>query len=210
MIFKMKRIHFFLVGISLLLLVACAPAEVIPTPTATLIPTTIPTPIPLQAKDYVLQAELLENGCSSDGVGVESTNERVLELREDGAAYIEASGRIEGWQIVFSCSENPNTIVSVVNRYENEQGPILTLSREWHAQIWTLIDDGVLEKLPDIPALGEHQIVFRDPNGSIGIEFVFQNFYFYLTGTSEDGSDNSDFFTDLAAKLLARAKSLDQ
>jgi hypothetical protein len=96
----------------------------------------------------------------------------------------------------------------VVNRYADDQGPILTLSREWHAEIWTLIDDGVLEQMPKIPALGEHQIVFLDPNGNIGIEFVHQNFYFYLTGSSQDGTDNSDFLSDLAAKLIARAKSL--
>jgi hypothetical protein len=92
----MQKISWIIASLLLVLLASCAPTKLEPTSIPTDIPTAIPTPRPLTAKDYVLQAEMLGDGCTVDGEGSENSNERVLELREDGDAYIKASGRIEG------------------------------------------------------------------------------------------------------------------
>lgn len=186
------------------LLAACAPGAGIPTAT----PTSDSLPVPGLAMEYVLQSNMLDNGCSTDGLGSESPNTRVLELREDGEDYLLATGRKDGWQIRFDCTDNPRLIVNVVVTYNTLAGPIQALSREWHVEVWDRIDTGELEQLPDMPGLGEHQIVFRDANGTIGVEFTYRNVYFFLTGTADEGVDNYDFFAELAAAQLARTASM--
>lgn len=204
----MKRPLFGLAVIALILLVGCAPAVIVPTASATLMQSAAPSPLPLQAKDYVVKEDMLENDCVPDGTGLDNSNELLLEAREDGEAYLEATGRIEGWVFQYNCSENPRTVVSVANIYESSDGPILALSREWHSEVWDLIDEGLLEHLQDIPELGENQIVFRDPNGFIGIEFAYENTYLFVTGTGDDEVDHYDFFAELAIMVLERAKTL--
>jgi hypothetical protein len=152
--------------------------------------------------EYVLAESFLENECEAADAGMELTNQRVLDLRADGEAYLEASKRIEGWQVQFNCLQNPNLIVSVVVVYENFEGPRLTLSPDWHQEVLGKIEAGDLERLPNMPALGEDQIVFQDSAGTIGVEFIYRNLYLFLTGTAQSGEDNYDFFAELAKAQL--------
>ena len=204
------KTHFISLVLLLTLITACNSTAAIPTSRATIRATSIPSAIPIQISDYALAPEGLSNGCSAEGIGTESPNERVLELRTDGAAYLEATGRIEGWQFRFDCTENPNLIIIVVIKFDSPQGPELTLSREWHKEVWGKIDDGQLEQLADVAGLSENQIVFKDTHGTIGVEFTFQNFYIFVTGTAVEGMDNYEYFADLAAAQLAHISAMMQ
>ena len=186
------------------LLTACAPGAGLPTST----PTADGLPVPGRAMEYALTSNLLPNGCTASNAGTDLPNERVLELREDGEAYLEASGRVDGWQVQFDCEQSPKFMVGIVVRYETLAGATLSLSREWHGDVWERIAEGTLEQLDPMPRLGDQQIVFTDANGTIGVEFVYRNLYFFITGTAEAGEDNYDFFAEVAAAQLARAESM--
>ena len=155
------------------------------------------------AESYAISGDLLPEGCQASGPGTARPNSGVLEARSDGQAYLDASRRIEGWQIQFDCQGNPGLIVNVVNTYETLEGAAITLSRTWHGEVWERIDSGQLEQLENIPGLGDLQIVFQDANGTVGVEFVHRNVYFFMTGTSVGGVDNYAFFSELANRYLA-------
>ena len=159
------------------------------------------------AESYAISADLLPEGCQASGPGIERPNSGVLEVRSDGESYLEASQRLEGWQIQFDCPDNPGLIVNVVTTYGTLEGAAITLSRNWHGEVWERIDSGQLERLENMPGLGDLQIVFQDTNGTVGVEFVYRNVYFFLTGTSVGGADNYEFFSELANRYLATIKS---
>jgi len=153
---------------------------------------------------YILELDELHSGCGQNEPGQARPNSSVIEARSDGSDYLAAAKRIDGWQIQFDCEENPRLIVNVVVTYETLEGAAITLSRRWHGEVWERIDRGELELLANIEALGDLQLVFQDANGTIGVEFVYRNVYFFLTGTADEGVDNYEYFADLAEKYRQR------
>ncbi len=204
-----------LVILSLLLLglAACAPPALDPPePEVLSAERAAPTPFPMSngvftgaPQDFVLHESLVPSGYAAQDAGNESPNSRVLEGRPDGAAYIEATGRVSGSQIQFNHvgeGGDPLYVVQVVVTFKTADGATLALSREWHADVWNRIDSGEFEQLPNIEGLAADQLVWRDPvTGTVAVEMVYRNLYILLTGPS-DGGDNYQFFADLAQAHL--------
>jgi hypothetical protein len=164
-------------------------------------------PMSGSAQSLAIGSNLLPAGCVANTPGVERPNSGVAEARSDGAEYLEASQRVDGWQIQFDCPGNPGLVVNVVATYATLEGAAITLSRRWHGEVWERIDAGTLEQLDPMLGLGDLQIVFQDANGTIGVEFVYRSSYFFLTGTSVGGVDNYEFFSTLANDYLESIKN---
>lgn len=201
-------------SVLVLALVACASIALDP-PESEVLPAerALPTPFPMSdgvfigaPQDFLLDENVLPSDYAAQDAGSESSNSRVLEGRPDGAAYIEATGRLSGYQIQFNHvgeGGDPLYIVQVVVTFENAEGANLALSREWHADVWNRIDSGEFELLPEIDRLDAEHMVWRDPvTGTVAVEMVYRNLYVLLTGPS-DGGDNYQFFADLAGAHLA-------
>lgn len=204
----MQKLALLAFGITFLL-VGCGPAEplanrVAAEPSA--------TPFPMESgvfsgapQDFLLQEAELGGRYAAADLGSESPNGAVLEGRPDGEEYLAATGRIGGWRIQFNRNEDasggPSYIVNVVNIYESAEGAQLTLSQEWHQDVWSLIYNGQLTQLPEIEGLDTQHLVWRDASGTIGVEIVYRNLYLLLTGPSE-GGDQYQFFADLAKAHL--------
>lgn len=194
----MKRIS---VAILLLASVAgCSPAQ-------TLSQEAVITPFPMASglftgapQDFMLQDDELGGQYAAADAGAESPNSVVVEGRADGAAYIEATGRVSGYRMQFNRTANgetPTYIVSVVNIYETAEGAQPVLSRDWHPDVWSRIDSGELTLLPEIEGLDAEQLVWQDTTGTVGVEIVYRNLYIFITGPGE-GGDQYRFFADLA------------
>lgn len=199
----------FSIVIFSLLLAACSPAAA--TPPVTAPQPTQQTPFPMSAEgnftgspqDFILH-ELGGLYLAADA-GTGTPNSHTLEVRPDGQAYIDATGRLDGWQIQFNRSaegDTPAFIVNVVNMYSSHEGALLVLSRDWHQDVWTKIDSGELTLLPEIPDLGADQLIWTDAAGTIGVEIIYRNLYIFFTGPSE-GVDQYDFLANLAKQHLA-------
>jgi hypothetical protein len=150
-------------------------------------------------QDFVLRQDELGDAYFAPDAGTASPNSRVVELRPDGQAYIDATGRRDGWQVQYnrSAADGPSYIVNVVNIYDKADGPHLALSRDWHQQVWERIDSGQLTLLPAIPDFDYEHLIWKDATGTIGVEIVYRNLYIFFTGPS-DGPDQYDFFANLA------------
>jgi hypothetical protein len=204
-----KKIVIF--SVLVLALAACA-SPVAEPPEALSAERALPTPFPMSdgifigaPQDFLLPDSVVPSDYAAQDTGSESPNSRVLEGRPDGAAYIEATGRLNGYQIQFNHvgeGGDPLYIVQVVVTFENAEGATLALSREWHADVWNRIDSGEFELLPEIDGLDAEHMVWRDPvTGTVAVEMVYRNLYILLTGPS-DGGDNYQFFADLAQAHL--------
>jgi hypothetical protein len=201
----------------LLLLVACAapeakleaetaPLDVEQTAEPSVAEEPQPTPFPMAngiftgaPQDFVLQPGELEVYAQADAGG-ETPNDAVLAGRADGEAYLEATGRISGYRMQFNRTrgeDTPSYVVNIVNTYETAEGALLVLSREWHADVWSLIDNGTLTQLPSIPGLAAEHLVWQDPNGAVGVEIAYRNLYILLTAPG-DGGDAYAFLSELA------------
>lgn len=200
--------HVFVMICLTVLLAACAPVAL----QAAEIAAPSPTPFPMEngvftgaAQDFLLQERELGGQYASADAGVESPNSAVLEGRPDGEEYLAATGRVGGWRVQFNRNEGetegPTYVVNVVNIYESAEGAQLTLSQEWHQDVWSLIYNGQLTQLPEIEGLDAQHLVWQDANGTVGVEIVYRNLYILLTGPSE-GGDQYQFFADLAKTHL--------
>lgn len=155
-------------------------------------------------QDFLLTPELTEHAYALMSTGTESPNSRILELREDGQAYIAATGRLMGWQRQLDrrTGDGPLYLVNIVNLYETDEGPVTVLSREWHAEVWSRLDSGELTLLPDLPGVEAEHLVWQDSAGGIGVEIAYRNLYILLTGPTSDGVDQYGFFAQLVPHYL--------
>lgn len=154
-------------------------------------------------QELLLPVELTGGQYAPLSAGTETSNSRILELRDDGQAYIAATGRLVGWQRQLDrrSGAGPLYLVNVVNMYETQQGPQAVLSREWHADVWSRLDSGELILLPDLPGVEAEHLVWQDGAGSIGVEIAYRNLYILLTGPT-DGPDQYEFFAELVPAYL--------
>lgn len=156
-------------------------------------------------QDFLVQETEFGGQYTAADAGAESPNSAVIEGRPDGEEYLAATGRISGWRTQFNRNEDvtagPTYVVNVVNLYESAEGARLVLSQEWHQDVWSLIYNGQLTQLPEIEGLDAQHLVWRDANGTVGVEIVYRNLYILLTGPSE-GGDQYQFFADLAKAHL--------
>jgi hypothetical protein len=152
---------------------------------------------------FVLNTEVLGDNYAAADVGTASPNSRLLELRPDGQAYIEATGRLDGYQFQLNrlSGEGPLYVLNVVNIYETNGGPSVVLSRDWHADVWDRIDSGELTQLAAIPGLDAEHLVWQDASGTVGVEIAYRNLYILLTGPTDNG-DQSAFFSTLAVDYI--------
>lgn len=204
----MKNLHFL--PLIALLLAACAPVAKDPAEAELrAAPTRVPFEMagdifirPPQA--FLLNTEVLGDNYAATETGTASPNSRLLELRPDGQAYIEATGRLDGYQFQLNrtAGEGPLYIMTVVNIYETADGPSVVLSREWHADVWNRIDSGKLTQLPAISGLDAEHLVWTDASGTIGVEIAYRNLYILLTGPTDSG-DQSAFFANLARDYIS-------
>lgn len=216
----MKRKALFIVLV--LTLAACAapaPKEVAPLDVesqAQAAPEATPFPIENGAfmsspETFALRIEELA-GLYTVDAGTQTDNSAVLAGRADGEAYLEATGRIAGYRMQFNRSaqvDTPSYIVNVVNSYETPEGASLVLSREWHQDVWSLIDSGQLTQLPAIEGLDAEHLVWQDAAGTVGVEIVYRNLYILLTGPT-DGTEQYEFFSNLAKVHLDWIKGGEQ
>lgn len=190
------------------LLGACAPAA----QEAVKLAEPSATPFPMEnglftgaPQDFLLDETELSGLYTAADAGVESPNSAVMEGRPDGEAYLAATGRIGGWRTQFNRNEDaidgPTYVVNVVNIYESAEGAQLVLSQDWHQDVWSLIYNGQLTQMPEIEGLDAQHLIWRDANGTVGVEIVYRNLYILLTGPSE-GGDQYQFFADLAKTHL--------
>lgn len=216
----------FILPLTMLFLSACGPAapeatatatEPAPpssssTSTATPVPTATPTPFPMDEagaftgapQDFMLRPEELDGAYAAQDAGEERPNSFVLENRADGAAYIQATGRLGGWLRQYNRvnGAGPSYIVQVVSLYANPVGAELSISQGWHTQVWGGIESGALELLPGVPGLGVSHLVWRNSaTGDVGLEMIYRNLYIFFTGPAE-GEDYYDFFAELARTHL--------
>lgn len=211
-----------------LLLAACTPApgEVIApaagaapsaTPAATRTPPPTPTPFTLSAegnfigegREFILPEDELLGLYAPVDEGLELSNQRLLDLRPDGEAYLQATGRQSGWQATYQRiqeADAPPLLISIVVLYEDANGPATAVSREWHMDVWSRIDSGELQRLPDIPGLEIPHLVFQNAEGTVGVEMLYRNLYVFLTASS-DGGDSYEFLARLAKAHLAWIQS---
>lgn len=187
----------------LLGLVACGQAQ-----TAEAQPTRVPFQMAgenfLNApQDFLLPVDLTNGAYALMSAGTESPNSRILELRSDGQAYIAATGRLVGWQrqLDRAAGDGPLYLVNIVNIYETADGPLAVLSPEWHADVWSRLDNGELTLLPDLPGVDTEHLVWQDATGGIGVEIAYHNLYLLLTGPG-DGTDQYGFFAELVPRYL--------
>lgn len=152
------------------------------------------------SQDFLVRLDELGSNYFAPDAGTQSPNSRVVDLRADGQAYVDATGRRDGWQVQYSRSDGdgPIYIVDVAVLYNSAEGAQLSLSRDWHQQVWDRVDSGELVLLPAIPDFEYEHLIWRDANGTIGIEVVYRNLYILLAGPTENGVDQYDFFVDLA------------
>ena len=203
-----------LTGLLLLLLSACTITN--PAPTATHAPpseTPIPSPTPFpmsdgvftgDPQDFLLNAETLEGYTPQDS-GFESDNARVIELREDGEAYINATGRLSGWQIQFNREDQrdgPAYIVHVVNTFSQLDGPALAIGPVWQSAIYNQFSNAGLEQITGLENLeGQNYLMWRDENGSVGLQIAYRNLLLFYTGPFES-DDDAAFFAQLALRHI--------
>ena len=115
-----------------------------PEPSATFTPEPTPSPTPDiriivgRPEDYVLQPDDLPNKfILRAGKSTPHENYEILSVRgkENGKAYLEASGRIGGWIIWYDCVEStaiaPDRIRSYIVMYDLIDGPVIANSDEW-------------------------------------------------------------------------------
>jgi hypothetical protein len=185
-----------------------------PTPTKTATPS--PTPFPMQdglftgnAHGFLLTGALIP-GYSLQDEGFESANDRVIELRDDGEAYIAATGRQSGWQIQFNRQEGgegPSYIVHVVNTFSQLDGPVLAISPDWQQTIYAQFENGGLEQLSSVEGLeGQTYLMWRNNDGSVGLQIVYRNLLLFYTGPYESDADPL-FFAQLALNHIAWIQS---
>ncbi len=208
----------FLTIIAILLLVsACAPQ---PEAAGALDLESTGTPFPMEGgaftgapQDFVLREDELGGLYAAADAGAESPNNAVLENRPDGEAYLEATGRLNGWRIQFNGiaeGQVPAYVFNAVNVYESAEGAQLVLSREWHADVWSLIDSGQLTQLPEITGLdGADQLVWQSADGAVGVELIYRNLYIYFSSPG-DGGDPGVFLAELARAHLDWIKAGEQ
>ena len=208
----MNKSAFVAIVLALLVLSACAAPEAkieeaAPLDVEMQAAAPVRTPFPMQdglftglPRDFALQQEELAGLYVAADAGSESDNSALLEARADGEAYIAATGRISGYRVQFNRSEEvdtPSYVLNVVNIYETAEGAQLVLSRDWHADVWSLIDSGQLTQLPDIAGLDTPHIAWVDSNGATAVEFVYRNIYVLITAPG-DGADTAAFVAELA------------
>lgn len=214
---------YLLTAFAILLLAACTPqpqpaAPRESEPPATVLP--LPTPFPMSGgvfigapQDFLLQPAELGGAYVAADAGVESPNSGVLEGRTDGAAYIAATGRLTGWRIQFNGAAEgqvPPYIVNLVNTYATAEGAQLVLSRDWHADVWKLIDGGQLTELPQIEGLDSQHLVWQTAEGAIGVEIIYRNLYIFFTGPTDGSQAAYQFFANLAVSHLDWIKAGEQ
>ncbi|MEX2143696.1 MAG: hypothetical protein WD740_03805 [Anaerolineales bacterium] len=202
----MQRTFLALIAVTLTL-AACAPPEAGPLDIEARV--ALPTPFLMaggvfigEPQHFLLQSEELGGEYQADGAGSASPNSGVLEGRADGAAYLEATGRLSGWRMQYNASgegQAPPYIVNVVNIYETAEGAQLVLSRDWHQDVWSLIDSGDLTQLPAITGLDTEHLVWQTADGAVGVEMIYRNLYIFFTGPG----DNSDPLPRLAQLAIA-------
>lgn len=151
-------------------------------------------------QDFLVRMDELGSSYFAPDAGASTPNSRILELRADGQAYIAATGRRDGWQVQYNrnAGDGPIYIVNVAVLYESAEGAQLSLSQDWHAEVWNRIDSGELILLSPIPNFDYEHIVWGDATGTIGIEIIYRNLYIFLVGPTENEIDQYDFFADLA------------
>lgn len=164
-------------------------------------------------QDFALRQDELGGDYLAADAGAETPNSAVLEGRVDGAAYLEATGRLNGWRMQFNAAaegQAPPYVVNVVNVYETAASASLVLSREWHQDVWSLIDSGDLTLLAPLEGLdGAEQLVWRTADGAVGVEIVYRNLYIFFTGPGDVG-DPTPFLAQLAAAHLDWIKAGEQ
>ncbi len=151
-------------------------------------------------QDFLIRLDELGGNYFAPDAGASTPNSRILELRADGQAYIDATGRRGGWQVQYnrSAGDGPSYIVNVVVTYNSTEGAHLSLSRDWHQDVWDRIDSGQLILLPAIPDFDYEHLIWKDATGTIGVEIVYRNLYILMVGPTENDIDQYDFFADLA------------
>jgi hypothetical protein len=198
----------------LVLMAACSSSTPVATETAapsTKTPVPSPTPFPMSEglftgapQDFLLNADTLE-GYTPQDIGFESDNARVIELREDGEEYIAATGRLSGWQIQFDRQGEdggPAYVVQVVNTFGQANGPTLAIGPTWQAPVYAQFENGGLEQLSGVEGLEEQDyLMWRDANGSVGLQIVYRNLLLFYTGPYASDADPL-FFAQLALRHI--------
>lgn len=181
-------------ALSILLLAACAQAA------SPLFPISTDGAFTGSPQDFLLRPDELGSNYFAPDAGASTPNSRILELRVDGQAYIDATGRRDGWQVQYnrSAGDGPSYIVNVVVVYNSAEGAHLSLSQEWHKDVWDRIDGGQLILLPAIPDFDHEHLIWKDTTGAVGVEIVYRNLYILLVGPTSNDIDQYDFFVNLA------------
>lgn len=173
-------------------------------------------------KDYLLQPEDIPDPYylpGSDWIGPYS-NEKIIEVRgvEDGQAYIDATGRIEGWFVWYQLGDNtrnaPEKIGCYIVFYKTGEGARLAIGPQWHP-VYKEADEGKAELVDLEIDLGQSHIgyIYREqtPNQDFildyNIEFTYRNALTVITGHGVEMRVRQAYLLDLANIVLQKLRT---
>ena len=147
-------------------------------------------------------------------------NDKILEVRgaENGNAYLEATGRLEGWFVWYKLNDPaalaPEQIGCYIVFYRSSEGARLAISSQWHP-IYKDVADGKAQFDEKEFSLGDANLVYfskeRDPNGLIkinyNIEFIYHNALVVLTGHGLETRVSPGYVYEAARVVLSKLQS---
>ena len=173
-------------------------------------------------KDYLLQPEDIPDPYylpGSDWIGPYS-NDKIIEVRgvEDGQAYIDATGRIEGWFVWYQLEDNtrgaPEKVGCYIVFYKTEEGARLAIGPQWHP-VYKEAEEGKAELVDLNVDLGQSHIgyIYREqtPNQDFildyNIEFTYRNALTVITGHGVEMRVKQAYLLDLANIVLYKLRT---
>jgi len=215
-------------------------ATLTPTPTVTRTPTATETPIPsftpIQSptsdflvlandpQEFLLSVSDLPLGAGyyipkypplSDGVD-HYTNDILKTLlgAQSGQAFIDATGRIDGWRIIFHHNNTvpgmPEEITCEISRYKTNKGARIAVAGTGLIG-WTELEKDI--ELGDLHRIFSNSAMFTDGAGSkkpmlwYGVSFAYRNFSVFLRIWGWADTFEFDIVENLARTILEKMEA---
>lgn len=200
-----------------------ATATFTPEPTATNTPEPSPTP-----DSRIIQEESRSFLCEKDDMPADGKyylpgagwisphkNEEIISDwgREEGLAYIEETGRIEGWWVYYARGSSTNTLPEEmfcnIVRYETSAGAQLSASKYGYDDYSTDSDYQMLDLTEN---LGDNSFAFvykeMQSNGKnqvwVSVVFVYRNYYLKVRGWGWEDDVQLEDLIIVAQNILAK------
>ncbi len=173
-------------------------------------------------KDYLLQPEDIPDPYYLPGSDWSGSypNDKIIDVRgaDDGRAYLDATGRIEGWFVWYTLEDNtklaPEKIGCYIVFYRTGEGARLAIGPQWHP-VYNEAQEGIAELVDVNLDLGQSNLVYiykeQEPNQDYlldyNIEFIYRNTLTVITGHGLESRVKQSYLLDLARKVLSKLEA---